>query len=382
MPLNPRRVLKEPLLPQLVMGRNEQCWCKSRLKWKNCHYNRHLMPTASYYAAREEGKRLARAGRCLHPKAPSGCSGTPIRSHTIQRGGALSAIAEDGHVMSGGLPAAERFDRAGRLELQRTGINLASTFPGFCNKHDSELFLPIETGLLPLNNQTALLLSYRAMAYELHAKEQGLAYVQLTKQSDKGRPFSEQVRIQQEIADFCQGMMWGIEDLRLWKRDLDQAYFCPLTPNRPGLTAIAFDGILPFVAAFATQPEWDFEGNRIQDPRLDHQQQVSLTVTVSGTRSVVIFSWPSSGSVGKRLAESFLGLPMGKHATALLRYCIGTSENVHFRPSWLGALDEAAREDIRSLMMVGMPINPSEPHLMGADAGSVRLDGFTSERLS
>jgi hypothetical protein len=66
-------------------------------------------------------------GRCMY----QGCSNPTIRrSHAIQKSAHLEHLAEDQHVLSPQLNA------RGQLEMKRIGVNLASTFPGFCEDHE------------------------------------------------------------------------------------------------------------------------------------------------------------------------------------------------------------------------------------------------------
>ena len=59
---------------------------------------------------------------------------------------------------------------APRLEFGLIGRNMATTFHGLCNEHDTEIFRPIEASLLDLTNDEHLfLLSYRAALKETHA---------------------------------------------------------------------------------------------------------------------------------------------------------------------------------------------------------------------
>jgi len=68
-----------------------------------------------------------RSGPCLY----RGCQEQSIpRSHAVQRAQALDGIAEDQHVLTPAL------DREGALRLQRVGVRIASTFPGFCTRHE------------------------------------------------------------------------------------------------------------------------------------------------------------------------------------------------------------------------------------------------------
>lgn len=53
------------------------------------------------------------------------------RSHTIQKSGSIKHISENGHVLT------PRFNMdTGEIELISIGVNDASTFPGYCGKHE------------------------------------------------------------------------------------------------------------------------------------------------------------------------------------------------------------------------------------------------------
>lgn len=103
--------------------------------------------------------------RCYAPG--DNCKQDPIRAHSVQNASILEQLQENGHVYAPQLKFS--FD-APRLEFRLIGRNLATTFHGLCNKHDTEIFRPIETSPLNLTNEEHLfLLSYRAVLKETHA---------------------------------------------------------------------------------------------------------------------------------------------------------------------------------------------------------------------
>ena len=345
------------------MHRNALCWCRSGVRWKSCHRDREQADPVHPMKALAGRHKPITTGACLHPSAPEGCSGYAIRSHTLQRGSALAAISEDGHVMSLGLPAAVRImHNDGAILPQRTGVKLASTFPGFCSSHDTSLFLPIESGTVPISRESAFLLGYRTLAYELHAKQEGL--VELAKIAgiaDAGMPFDRQAEIQTELDASAAGMRLGEADLRRWKSDMDRRY-ARKDWARADMLAVEFDAILPFVAAFANQPEWDFAGKRLQHLFEKHPGQASLTVTVAGERTLALFTWfDGVNGVGGQLARSFEAIDADQRATALLRHCLAFCENLHLKPSWWDGLSDAETEDATALIKVGMPFNGGPP---------------------
>lgn len=103
--------------------------------------------------------------RCLEPAL--GCTHDAIRAHSVQRVGALELIAVDGHVYKIGNTMSE--GGAG-VRFEKTGIRQASTFYGFCNRHDTKIFEAIDTRPLSAHdNEQLFLLAYRAVTKELHS---------------------------------------------------------------------------------------------------------------------------------------------------------------------------------------------------------------------
>lgn len=105
-----------------------------------------------------------RSGPCLY----RGCKEPSIaRSHTVQRAKVLERIAEQGHVLT------PTIDRNGELVMERIGIGLASTFPGFCHAHEL-LFADFETtGVISTPRHLALQM-FRTVAREIARRRFGI----------------------------------------------------------------------------------------------------------------------------------------------------------------------------------------------------------------
>lgn len=122
-----------------------------------------------FYASLQERYR-----RCLEPSLT--CRHDAIRAHSVQNNGALSLIEEAGHVygLQQKLEGSEVVVRFGRV-----GRNNASVFTGYCGDHDAEIFKPIDTRPLVLDDHEQLfLLAYRAVSRELHVAIEWGARVQ------------------------------------------------------------------------------------------------------------------------------------------------------------------------------------------------------------
>jgi hypothetical protein len=105
--------------------------------------------------------------RCFWPLER--CSETAIRAHSIQNSKVLDLLCEENHVIMPEMCL--NIDTGPYLKFTRIGRNNATTFTGLCDKHDSQLFAPIDKSPLSCDSQEQLfLLAYRSVLKELHAK--------------------------------------------------------------------------------------------------------------------------------------------------------------------------------------------------------------------
>jgi hypothetical protein len=213
------------LAPQRKMGRNEQCWCRSGLKWKKCHDNRERLAPIPISEVFNKERELLNEPRCLHPLAGEECGAKIIAAHSVQKRVGLKAIEEKGHVLAlrRSLGWAHKTD--GDFAPERQGVQGASTFRGFCDNHDSVLFRPIEAQAWMASKETAFLLSFRAVAFELYAKlyaeKAGLWQKTWV---DRGFDFVQQAQTQQYLEDCLTGVRLGIGDSYAWKKSYDDIY--------------------------------------------------------------------------------------------------------------------------------------------------------------
>lgn len=113
-------------------------------------------------------------GRCLEPTMQ--CDQPAIRAHSIQNRQTIALLEQDNHVLAW----QPRFSQAGPdIALRRIGRNDASTFAGFCNRHDTELFRPLDAKPLDgADPEQLFLLAYRGITCELHAIVTGVVQLQ------------------------------------------------------------------------------------------------------------------------------------------------------------------------------------------------------------
>jgi hypothetical protein len=324
MPYMPKKiVLPEPLEAKGKMEPNEPCWCGSGVKWKKCHRDKAQAKPVNYYEALSKFEAEFSAGYCSHPTAPEGCSKGIIRAHTVQKTGVLDAIAEDRHVLSAHGKRRDLQRSKGVLEPQRLGVNDASTFRGFCNTHDTELFLDIEGKDFPVTDRTAFLLTFRAVSLELFQKRAAREALRAfkSKDADAGKSLREQEGIQNYLSDSLTGMDYAMRDLEAWKRDLDKRYGVEEYSGFE-MSVTEFDGLLPLVATFAFHPESDFAGTTLQSLGDDKLEQLTFNVLVRDGRSILAVTWiKARGGACEAFMSSFEALPDEDTRPNLCTWC-------------------------------------------------------------
>jgi hypothetical protein len=346
-----------PILhPKLKMGRNDPCWCLSGKKWKHCHYNRENQEPVNLFEGFEALRVEFAKGYCLHPDAGAAACNDIANAHTIQRQRGLAAIAESNHVLSVKDGMHRVYQNMGQIVSARVGINIASTFPGFCRKHDNEMFRLAEHGDVSLNSTVAFLLSYRALAYELFNKEAAIRSTAVLQQADKGRSFSEQCFFQDYVNTHLYATRLGAQELMALK-----SRYCHLYTTASyddfRFYAVKFEDILPVVSCGAISPEYDFAGNDIQNILRSSQpiEHMAFNLTSLGNESVVIFGWVDQHGPAKHLASSFRALPPHEKANATVQFAFEYVENTMIRPSWWDNLSEMQKNNVLKHLMAGHP---------------------------
>lgn len=340
------------------MRPNERCWCHSGLKWKNCHKIRERLEPINIFDRGASMRETFADGFCLHSRAiGEACGGAAVASHTIQRRGGLAAIAEDQHVISNRFEMDDLIKNSGEPAVRRVGIRKASTFPGFCAKHDFELFEPIEKPGAHLDKRAAFLLSYRAICMEYFKKKAAVETLPILKLADSGRPFPVQAQIQNYCAVYEQGTALGMRDIARFRSVYDS---CMLDTHQGGFkySAIFFDKVLPIVLCSAWLVETDFHGNWLQKlgTNSEELELVAVNVTTIGDRTAALFGWVG-GNAGpaQKFVESFHQLLDARKSSAIASMGFEHSENVYMRPSWWESLSESKKRALLNRVLNGTP---------------------------
>lgn len=348
-----------PFNPRRTMDPYAICWCGSGRKWKWCHKDRERQSPIPLQERLTQFRATFRQEYCSHPDAGKAtCSAEIVRAHTVQHRGGLSAISENGRVVSAVTAAEDLYSNKGEYVPRVIGIKSASTFLGFCGHHDTTMFRPIETGPFSLSAETVFLLSFRALAYELYMKRCALAATNIERECDKGKPFEDQCSIQEYLHWSEEGMRRALADLERWKAAYDTAYMAK-DYDKFDFYAVGFTDVLPFVGCGGFHPQFDFSARPLQQlgrgSDLEYQH-VTVNLTVIDSRSVAVIGWNEGGDgPAAMFAKSFAGVRNGEKAEAVRRLVFEHIENVFMLPSWWRGLSEELRLAAIFRMRTGSP---------------------------
>jgi hypothetical protein len=344
------------------LGRNEPCWCRSGKKFKKCHLNRERATPLNAFQLEAEHKKSFEKRYCLHPEASSDtCDGDIVKAHTVQRSGGLSNISVDGHVLRFDWSMRTLIENNGSLAPQKIGINRASTFTGFCGRHDNSLFAEIEKKPYQATPEQSFVLGYRAICRELFMKTAAYDATPLIRQSDRGKDFTAQ-RFVQSFADFRQETLSrGLRDLRCHKDEYDNCLVAK-TYSSINQYVLEFEEAPEILCCFGCSPEYDFRGNTLQDlEQVDAADVMTCSIITRGEGGAVVFSWlAEKHDACSRLIRSLNRMPSDRLPDAIVRFVFESGENVFFSPRWWMKLDDTARARIHERAQSGVMVRRSD----------------------
>ncbi|MFZ2406146.1 MAG: hypothetical protein WAW41_13490, partial [Methylobacter sp.] len=285
-------------------------------------------------------------GRCLHYDSGNKCNSI-IDAHSIQRNRSLSSIARNGEVYVVARNIGNLKKNGDNLTYKKARIKSFSTFAGFCQYHDNELFKSIDDFPLTPTEQQIFLYAYRSLCRELFVKENSLALI------------DSQIKCHNNKADI--GLLnthkvartFSFDNLKRHKSEYDKSlksksysdikYVVFISKQKP---CIAFSGLF--------WPDFDFLGKQLQNLG-DYKTKLELITMCSAPMDDnnwgFLFAWHKNSS---NICNSF----MESLATAIYNNCdigdllfrlvISNCENLAISPQWWEKLSEDHKEKISS----------------------------------
>lgn len=238
---------------------------------------------------RESLRRFEKDGRikdCFHHNRQE-CKGKIKKAHSLQRNGVLNIIEEEVK----GNKVVYCFQRMkknpfGQYEgFENIGKGNASTFFGFCDKHDTDIFEPIENNEVDINDlQHKFLLCYRAIAKEYHRKVEQV-------KSSKNNPIYNKPELKQQQESGINGSQAAVDELEehrtivngiLEKSEFDKLRYFSLT----------FDYTIPISCTSIMTPKFYLNNDifNFSDKLEDKYQHIYLTVLPTKTKTHILYA--------------------------------------------------------------------------------------------
>jgi len=283
---------------------------------------------------------LDRPALCFHPGASEGTCGPIISAHTLQMSRVLCALVNRGNHVQYFSPLDNNPD--GTLSLQRRGWREASTFYGFCNRHDSTTFAPLEALDFAATPEQMFLLGYRAICWEMHRKMTALkALPEKVELMGRGRSDSERDQIRSMAEIQARGAAAGLDDMNRLKAEMDDVLLSREF-SRMEYCQINLEGDLCVAATGAISPNRTVSGHSLQtlhDPECD-VRLLSFGMTLNAQRQPVVgFCWQKTGVAPRRFVEDLLSRPDEMLSQILPQLFFLHCQNTYFSETWWNSLN-------------------------------------------
>jgi hypothetical protein len=148
------------------------------------------------------------------------CNNKAINSHIIWKKGIIQELAPNSHLYK--IDTKGLNSRNKDLKFRRTGLNKILSFPGFCNKHDNNIFKEIEkdnTDYTKLRSQ--ILVTLRGILAEIRYKEENIDWFNCL--------LNENIFTSEKQILFFQSQVHmtghGINDLKFYLDELNKEYY-------------------------------------------------------------------------------------------------------------------------------------------------------------
>ena len=281
------------------------------------------------HAAQERGI----FGQCMY--SLDGCQQPPIASHLLAESWLRKIADETNHVITFNFAINGLARDGARIKPQRVGVaeKQAVTFPGFCSRHDSELFSCLETADFTATSAQLVALTYRSVCREACAKHQMVkCNLPRALNTVPGSFFS-----QFTVREFKNCIR-----LLARKQELEKSLAAP--SNDIAAYVVEFASC-PTVLVSATVPiSVTFSGRLLDSDRNDW---TTFSILPSQKGGYAVFTWSKRASKNPaRLVKSFIGINRELQSSALIHLALEISENLAIAPAWWAKLTVLQQDEL------------------------------------
>lgn len=265
------------------------------------------------------------------------CGEKIIRAHSLQKS-VFKNHSKKGHVYQFE-PFTGSHDADRNLWPDLIGINEATTFLGFCERHDSQIFSPIEKFSFQNTPEHKFLHHYRAFAQMYYDKAYKFKIIKSVF-NDLAKKF-----IPSELNSLAKQIYLNQHDtneLKAQKLRFDEQL---KNKDWSAVEGYAFvgEGMPDVLTTNYFAPRKNFHGRIFQDTKLlSPLKWVSFTVTAVEDRAVFLLCGNNGCPVLREFVASFREMPL--QTTAIITYVFCTFENFILLPRWWESLSKNTQQ--------------------------------------
>ncbi len=299
------------------------------------------------------------------------CSGKIIRSHSIQNSFILDQLEVNNHL------SIIEYNGGNEVAFKPISRNEASTFTGFCNYHDNQLFQLIdfqEKNIISTMSQKQIVLfHYRTVCLEYWSKlnmKKALFFLKNTISRKNKRslvkifPFlASEKSIDwefpniNELESHLTALSAGIKDVKpYYDSTKDQIKKNKIRTIKGAHFKI--DSPAKFAISSFTTPTCDFKGNMINDLSEEVVHYIGLNIFPYKNETHVILTW-HEGSNYTELKNQILNLTGNDQKIQLSKFILANCENIVFSPKLTDTFDQTQKERIKKIFVETTPDNAS-----------------------
>ena len=255
---------------------------------------------------------------CLHWSQE--CNEAPIASHLISESWLRKIADSNNQVLTFRIAIEDVGKRPVRFISEPKGVGLATTFPGFCSRHDNELFKCLDSEEFLGSAPQVAALAYRSVCQEICYKHQFLKHEMQKALSPSSPAFYTQLAVREQNAL-----------LHLIKHQLRIAEMLRTGETHLESLTIEFKRLPSVLFGTTFSPFMTFTG-RTLEKRSDFLTMAVLPKTRGG---VAVFIWDRAHSKNPSLLiKSLKKIPREEISSRILSMAFEVTENFTISPDW------------------------------------------------
>ena len=280
------------------------------------------------------------------------CSGGPISSHSIARSEQLERIAVDGKVyvwnnsISKCFHLMDESEGSVKTTFEPWTIKKASTFEGFCNHHDTQLFNRIDKPITAFDDEVILQLHYRAISYEYFHKKTSIDLLEKILSSEEAyfNPSSDILEEAKKRDDIA------LNDLKQELSVCEKAMATKNLNKDVKATVFSFDAMAPVMCTGGWAPAYTIDKKTVlfQEDMKSLAPLIGFTLGIdANNKSFWALTYTVDSDVNvQKFIESVKKYKDKRLLDIAVLFCLQKSQNSCCRPSWYNNLQKWRKDFI------------------------------------